>query len=214
MNNLIAYRNPDIWKNTLSFMIAITFMIVWLPFIRSLFDGETYEWGTNYFGYYIGGKGVTASFIYLIIQMAFYIILMKSIYWIQNRNIFYALISLWFVNSFGNILFEVYQDGDAMFHGDTMNVHISILWIVIPLSALALALIIATIISDKNRTEVNIPWNYKNKVLAYIIFGFIPIQYLLLAFGETHGISDKIGVIISISQCYALPFMYKPWQSK
>lgn len=214
MNNLIAYRKPNIWKNLLAFLIAITFMIVWLPFIRSIFDGETYEWGTSYFGLFIGGKGVTVAFVFLIIQMAFYLTLMYSFYWVQNRLIFYILLTLWFINSFGNLLFEIIQDGDAMFHGDTMNIHISIMWIVLPLALLALLLVIKVIQTDSNSPEEHILWNKKNLLWTYIIVGALPFQFILLYIGEPHETTDEIGVIISIAQCYALPFLYKPWKNK
>jgi hypothetical protein len=211
MKSLIAYRNPTKLKSLLTFIISITFMIVWLPFLRAIFDGESYHWGTNYFGYMIHGAGVNSDFIFVIIQLLFYVALAFSMYWIQNRKVFYGLLLVWFTNVFGNLLYDIVANGDTMFHGDTLNVHISITWIVVPLSALALILIFFVIKQDIDQKEVSIEWNAMNRNLAYFILGPLVIQAILFAVGEPHATTDEIGVIISLVQNFALPFIVRPY---
>ncbi len=214
MKNLTAYRRPTLWKNILAFMISLTFMIVWLPFIRSIFDGASYPWGTQYFGYVFYGNGITADFVFVILQLLFYVSLMYAIYRVRERSIFYGLLILWFVNVFGNLLYDIAVNGDTMFHGETLNVHISLTWIVLPLSAIALFVIYKVIREDSRALAVNDPWTRKNTLLFWLILGPLPIQALLLATGEPDGTTDQIGVIISILQCFLLPFIYSPYKTK
>ncbi len=210
MKNLIAYRKPTVWKNVLAFLISVTFLVVWLPFLRSVFDGASYPWGTNYFGFFISGNGITPEFLFVVIQLVFYVILMYSMYWMRNRIVFYILALLWFINSFGNLLFDIAVNGDTLFHGETLNVHISLFWVVLPLSAISLLLIYQVIREDAQSAETAYRWTPKNSMRLLLILGPLPLQALLLASGEPDGITDQVGVIMSISQCLLLPFVYKP----
>ena len=110
---------------------------------------------------------------------------------------------IWFwIHNFGNLLFDIIKNGDTEFHGDTLNVHISISMIVIPLSIIALIWIIAVIRKDKKVAEVNIRWNKTNTRKALIILAPLPIQAILYTTGEAHGLTDEISVIITIIQSF------------
>ncbi|MEQ9147687.1 MAG: hypothetical protein RLP13_05385, partial [Cytophagales bacterium] len=124
------------------------------------------------------------------------------------------LLGLWYLNSFGNLLVYMLLQDDVMFHGDTLNVHISLFWIVIPLSIIALFLVYNVIVKDMKSENVSIKWNKKNNIYLLLILGPIPIQAILLASGEPHGITDQIGVIISILQCFLIPLILVPRKSK
>ena len=212
MKNLIAYRTPNIWTNVLSFFISLTFMIVWLPFIRSLFDGSSYVWGTEYFGLKLTGAGVTPSFFFLILQLSLYAAVIIGLYRMKNRKLYFGLLGIWWVNVFGNLLFDILKNGDTMFHGETLNVHVSLTYFILPLSAFALFLIIMVMKSEK--VGAVIPWGKENKKLLYIFLGMLPVLFLLLSTGETSGTSDQIGVILAISQCFYVPFIFRPYKSK
>lgn len=212
MKNLPAFRTPNIWTNVLSLFISLTFMIVWLPFIRSLFDGTSYAWGTNYFGLTINGAGVTPSFIFLILQMSLYAAVIFGLYRMKNRKLYGGLLGIWWLNVFGNLLFDILKNGDTMFHGDTMNVHVSISTIVIPLAILALLLIIMVLRTEGKETFI--PWTKKNRTLLYLFLGMLPILFILLATGTTSGTSDQIGVLLAITQCFYIPFIFRPYKTQ
>jgi len=131
---MIAYRTNQTLKSVLLYIIALTFMLVWLPLLRSLFDGISYEWGMTYFGIIFRGAGISIDYLFLIAQMVFYAILFYSSYWSRQRWIFYVALVIWFLHNFGNLLMEIILEGDTMFHGETLNVHVSLTAIVIPLS--------------------------------------------------------------------------------
>lgn len=212
MKQLFAYRSPNTWSRVLAFLISVTFMIVWLPFIRSLFDGDTYQWGMTYFGFQIHGAGLTPSFSFLIIQLAFYVALIGGLYRMKNRMMYQVLLAFWWVNVFGNLLFDIAVNGDTMFHGDTLNVHLSISMIVIPLSLLALLAIILFVRSESAATlEAPHAWNNKNKQLALFFLLSLPVVFVLLFFGEPHALTDEIGVLIAIAHCFYVPIIFRPF---
>jgi len=208
---MIAYRTNQTLKNVLLYIIALTFMLVWLPLLRSLFDGISYEWGMTYFGIIFRGAGISIDYLFLIAQMVFYAILFYSSYWSRQRWIFYVALVIWFLHNFGNLLMEIILEGDTMFHGETLNVHVSLTAIVIPLSIVTVLLIGLVIRKDLLAENSQIQWSSGNNKRALIIFGVLPIQAVLFALGEPHGIIDQIGVIITILQCLLVPLVIRPY---
>ena len=208
---MIAYRTNQTLKSVLLYIIALTFMLVWLPLLRSLFDGISYEWGMTYFGIIFRGAGISIDYLFLIAQMVFYAILFYSSYWSRQRWIFYVALVIWFLHNFGNLLMEIILEGDTMFHGETLNVHVSLTAIVIPLSIVTVLLIGLVIRKDLLAENSQIQWSSGNNKRALIIFGVLPIQAVLFALGEPHGITDQIGVIITILQCLLVPLVIRPY---
>ena len=210
MLQLISYRTNTRIFNALMFFVAFTFMLVWLPLLRCLFDGPSYSWGQSYFGMSFFSKGLSADYLLLVVFFVLSLFLFASFYWIKNRMVFYILLGWWWLHAFGNVLYDIIRNGDAMFHGDTLDVHISLSAIVIPMSILALILIVLVIRKDRKMPEVHIPWGRSNNLKAIILLGPIAIQAFLFATGEPHGLTDQIGVIIAIIQSYLFPIIFFP----
>lgn len=211
MESFVAYRNSSRLSTWLTLIVSLTFLMVWLPLLRSLFDGRSYQWGMSYFGFQLQGTGITPSYLFLVIQLVFYVALFVSMYRVQNRKVYYALLLLWFVHVFGNLLADIAINGDTTFEGDTLGVSISLFWMVLPLSALTLLLVFLAIRADRRAIPQSIPWNAKNWRLCGVILGALPLQAILLALGEPHGVTDQIGVILTIVQCFLLPLMVRPY---
>jgi hypothetical protein len=210
MKKPIAVRSSNRLFNFLLIFSGITFMLVWLPLLRCLFDGSSYSWGQSYFGLSLRSTGVEAGYFILIPFLIFFILFFYSFYWIKNRIVFYGLLFLWWIHAFGNLLFDIIVNGDSQFHGDTLDVHISISMIVIPLAIIALLLIIAIVLKDRKLPEMNILWNRKNTNKGLIIIALIPIQAILFATGEAHGLTDEIGVIIAILHSFLIQTIFFP----
>lgn len=208
-----AFRNPQLAYQLLLFVIAFTFLIVWLPFLRAPFDGVTYHWATTYFGIPFSGSGLNRDYLFLIVEFIFYAGLFFSVYWVRNRNVFYVLLGLWWFHFFGGMLYTIIQDPDSTFRGDTLGVVVSLIYIVGPLVLIALTLVVWVIRKDRQAEEVSIPWNRKNRLMALLIFGPLPLQFVLLHFGPDPSLMDQIGVLISITQCLAIPLVLRPYLS-
>jgi len=211
MQSHTAYRKRNGFITALMFIISFTFLIVWLPLVRSILDGDTYEWGLNYFGTNISGAGITTSLLFLVLQLAFYLAIFWSVFRIKNRLVAYVLVALWWIHIFGNLLREIIVEGDTMFHGETLNVHVSLSMLIVPLSALTALLIAIWIRKDMRSVNVTIPWSRRNTITVWIILGPLPLQAILLYFGEPHATTDEIGVFITIIQCLLIPLIFFPY---
>ena len=124
---------------------------------------------------------------------------MYFFYWIKNRKVFYSLLVLWYGSMIGNSFFEVFAGDGYMFHGDTLNVHLDLSFIIIPFMIVLGALVVKVILEDLNHSFVA-KGTKKNKFWAILLLAPIPVQIVLFYMGESHGITDKIGVIIALLQ--------------
>jgi len=189
-------------------------MLVWLPILRCLFDGSTYSWGQNYFGFSFSSAGIQAGYFILIPFLIFFALFFFSFYWMRNRAILYGLLVLWWIHNFGNFIYDIIVNGDTEFHGDTLNVHVSLSMIVIPLAIIMLMLIVAIIVKDRKLEAVNIPWDKKNNKKAILILGVLPLQAILFATGEPHALTDEISVLVTIFQSFLIPIIFFPTKPK
>ena len=212
MKTPIAVRSSNGLFNGLMLLSGFTFMLILLPLLRCLFDGVTYSWGTQIYGISFFSKGIQPDYFILFPLFAFYLFYYYSFYWIKNRTLFYIALVLWWLLNFGNLLFDIIKNGDTMFHGDTLDVHISLTKIIIPFSVITLIWIIWIIIKDSKRPSDAIPWGKKNKKIGLLLLALIPIEAILLATGEPHALTDEIGVILIIIQSFATAFVFIPSQ--
>lgn len=194
----------------LLFIISFTFLTVWLPFIRSLFDGVTYHWGQDYFGYHLSGDGINVNYLFLILEVALFSSIFYGMYWMKNRKLLFGLLGLWLVHSFGSLIYEGLK-GEMMFHGDALNIHIDLTYLVLVLTLVSITLMALSWKKEVSSTKPGIGWNKMNKRMAMVIFAPLPIQLILLQMGEPQQTTDQIGVLISIVQALILPLIFLPY---
>lgn len=211
---IIAVR-PVQWRFTLlQFFVGFSFIIVWLPLLRCLMDGSSYSWGMKYFGISFFSTGITEDYFLLPLFLLGYTALFWSFYYAKKRGVFYAMLVLWWVHFFGNFLYEILTEGDTEFHGDTLNIHISLSTIIIPIAVLAALLIVSAITWDLKQNATALAWNQRNKRGLYLILAMLAVQWILFAFGEPHGLTDQVGVVIAIVQSFAIPLVFRPYSLK
>jgi hypothetical protein len=189
-------------------------MLVWLPLLRCLFDGVTYSWGQWYFGKQLFSAGISADYFMLIPFLFLYLALFYAFYYAKNRKIFYGLMIIWWVHFWGNFLLDIVIHGDTQFHGDTLNVHVSLSAIIVPLAIIALLLIIAIIRKDRTMENLSIPRTSNNQLWTWIILAPLPLQAIFFMIGEPHALTDEIAVLITIAQSLALPFIFTPAKAR
>lgn len=199
--------------NLLLILTSLTFATSWLPFIRGIADGESYQWGTNFFGKVFYGKGIGGDFYYVALNVFICLLLLYSFYWIKNRIVFYTLLVVWYGSMIGNSFYEVFLGDGYMFHGDTLNVHLDLSFIIIPFMIVMGALVVKVILEDRKYSFIT-KGTKKNKFWAILLLTPIPIQVVLFAMGEPHGITDKIGVIIALLQVALVWTAFKGYDIK
>lgn len=204
---------PDRILSTILSWTMITMILVWLPFVRGLMDGDSYQWGGLFWGMQIRGSGVHGDYWILVLQVLFGLTLLY-LGWRGARQPFHWLLLLWHVPLGVQAINEALTSPeDYRFRGDTLGVDVSLAWVG-PLFFGGIALLsLFWVARDLRRTreKVELEWNRINRILLFIALGLLPIQFVLLRFGEPHGPRDQVGVILTMVQWVLINFALFPW---
>lgn len=198
---------------TLLFFLAFVLIFTWLPLVRGFFDGPTYQWGTSYFGQSFSGEGLGADSWLLFLKLAFG----GAILWFGYRGPrqpFHALLLAWLAIGAADILHGVAANPEGMvFRGDTLGIELNIGTIAAAIYGGMFLLGLYWVARDlKDRpTWPKIAWTPRNRKLAIAAIAALPVQFALLRFGEPHGLSDQIGVILTMAQWAVINTALYPW---
>lgn len=204
---------PDRILKVLVGWITYLFLFSWLPLIRVVFDGASYSWGTTHFGVFFYAVGVQAGAWLLVFKSG---LLGTLIYGaLRGANSWFRwLLVAWSAVLTADVIHGAISNPDGFdFHGETLGVHLNlgvpVVAVVVGFSLLA----VYWAYRDPKRSpgHRSPPWAPRNKRLLTLFFLLLPIQFLLLRFGEPHGTTDAIGVLLTMAQCVLLPFALYPW---
>lgn len=199
---------PDPILRVLLAWTALTTVIFWLPLVRSLMDGDTYEWG--FIGF--GGHGLHGDLWLPALGVALALSI-RSLGWRGARMPFHGLLLLWVVPlGAGATWLSLTQPEDFRFKGDTLGVDVSLVPVGILLFGGMAALAVFWVIRDlrSGRRREALPWTRTNKVFGLALIALLPIQFVLLRFGEPHGTTDQIGVVLTILQWMLIGTALRP----
>jgi len=197
-------------------LTSLTMIILWLPLIRGLMDGDTYQWGASFLGKDFGGKGLGGQYWLLVLEA---VIAIELVYlgWRGARKPFHWLLLVWNTTGLLNAFYNAIKfPEDYRIQGDTLGIDVSVAWVG-PLFWTTLTLLsILWVVRDLRRrsTKETPQWRRANGVLLAIAAGLLPIQFLLLRFGEPHSTRDQIGVILTLLQWLLLNLAFVAWGSK
>lgn len=198
---------------SLLFFTAFWMILTWLPLIRGLFDGPTYEWGATFFSRSFGGAGLSADAWVLALQL----LLGGGILYLGYRGPrrpFHVLILAWLGFHAANWIYSALADPEAlMFHGDTLNVHVNLGYGLVAAFGGFLLLAIYWVWRDLTLKPAwpTAKWTPRNRFLWLAVGALLPVQFVLLRFGETHGLTDQAGVILTMIQWALVQGALYPW---
>ena len=130
---------------------------------------------------------------------------------------FHALLLLWIVPlGVGATWLSITQPEDFRFQGDTLGVDVSLAPVGILLFGGMAALAVFWVIRDlrSGRQREALPWTRTNKLLGFALIALLPVQFILLRFGEPHGTTDQIGVVLTILQWLLIGTALRPRSEK
>lgn len=187
-------------------------LLPWLVFFRLTFEGDSYSWGMEYFGHMFYSSGLArADFlvIYALLASSLYLLFL-----LRRHNIRLAgLLLTIFLGFFAADAAYAFLAGEPMiFQGDTLGVTVdlTILFFIFQFGMFALALAWWWGSRDVSRgAGPQAMANYK-KIMVKICIAIVPVQLVLLIFGEPHELTDEIGVILTLSQWAMLAFALYP----
>jgi hypothetical protein len=175
-------------------------------------DGASYTWGTAYWGLTVGGSGTSGHYWLLVIQ-GFIGLSILALGWRGARPPFHPLLLLWHAVLATSAVYSAFTHPDQYrFRGDTMGIDISLAWVG-PLlfgGFFLLALVwTARDLRRGHRPPVS-AWTKTNTAWLAILLCMLPVQFALLRFGEPHGRTDQLGVVLTIIQCCLLGRIFRP----
>ena len=209
---MTAFSHIRILK-ALLFTVAFVSIVSWLPLIRVLFDGVTYQWGTTWFGTVFSSAGLEGDWWMLPVQLAFATIVLYFGYR-GPQKLAQFLLPAYFGLYFVDLAYTFYNDPEGlMFHGDTLDIHFNMGYPLVAIAGALLALAIFWVMRDRKAGHTYpIPaWKKRNKTLG-LSAGFLMVPiYFLLSTGEPHATTDEIGVILVMIQWGLINAALYPW---
>jgi hypothetical protein len=179
----------------LMWLLTLPFILYWLPFLRSLFDGASYRWGISLFGRDFSGAGLSGDFWFPCLGVALGIVLLWS-GWRGPDRLFRPLALLVAGIWFADAVYAIASGQDIAFEGATLGMTLSVGRIFV-----AYYLVLVLMLLDfRGPPRPARPLGRANKILLLIVILLLPVQYAVLSSGRGQETSDQIGVLITIGQ--------------
>jgi hypothetical protein len=195
-------------KRGLLLITCLSMMGTWLPLLRGLFDGPSYRWGNTLFGMSFSGNGIDGDYYFVVVNAVVGFLLLYTFYHTHKRVLFYTLLALWYITVVGNVCWTIFAGEGLYFHGDTLGVHLNLGYVVLPMVALLTVWVTWLVATDPRYGKVY-TWKMKNNRWLIVVLAMLPVQFFLLRTGEPHGLTDKIGVVMALSQLVIFYWVFK-----
>ena len=204
---------PDKLLKVILIWTMLTLIFVWLPLVRGVMDGDSYEWGNSFWGVEIGGRGIHGQYWVLVLQGLFGIALLY-LGWRGAKQPFHWLLLIWHLSLASQATYNsLSSPEDYRLKGDTMGIDVSLAWVG-PLFFGGFALLsIVWVVRDLKRKRESfwLRWSRANRVLLLIAIGLLPIQFLLLRYGLPQSPRDQLGVVLTMLQWVLINLALYPW---
>lgn len=191
--------------------LTLTFVFSWLPLVRSLMDGPSYQWGKVWFGRQFGGAGAAGDLWLLVLEVGLGLALLV-LGWRRPGLAFRTLATGWLALLLANTLHTVVADPGAMsFQGATLGLEISTIVLRPTLDGLALMLALAWALKWGKAARPAAVWGRLNSGLLLLALLLAPLQYGLLRTGQGQEFNDVVGVLLTIGQWLLISVALVPW---
>jgi len=206
----MSYRAARNIQIVLMLWLTTTFLTAWLPFVRSAFDGASYEWGAGLFGLDFAGAGFAGDYPFVLCKTA---LALATLWfgWREPNGLFRPLLVAWLALMLANTLYQVAAaPEDFRFRGDTLGIDISLVAPATLLDAAMLAL--AAWFALRAPALPVPPLSAANFALLGAGLLLLPVQYALLSGGAGQDGRDVAGVLLTIAGWYLLSAGLGVWR--
>jgi hypothetical protein len=203
---------PSRAERLLLVWVAVPFALFWLPLVRSLMDGPTYAWGVTWWRWSFGGAGLQGDLAWLAGGALLGVALLVS-GWRGLGPFFRRVAPAWMTLLLARSLFHALgAEEPFLFRGDTLGIEVDLTWAGPAFHALGLALLLACLAVRHARGPAPcVPrWSATQARRLLALLALLPLQFVLLRFGEPHGVTDALGVILTLGQWFALGWALAP----
>ncbi|MFT5769746.1 MAG: hypothetical protein ACI9H8_001727 [Lysobacterales bacterium] len=192
--------------------ISFRTILPWLVFFRLTFEGDSYSWGTSYFGHMFHSSGLARPDFLVI-----YALLAVSLFMLwqlrkQNFKLGGALLLLYLGFFALNALYQWMTGEPMIFEGDTLGVKVDLStpFFLFNFGMFILGQIWWWGIRDLPQGPGPQAMSNHKKLIVKVCIFFVPLQLALLIFGEPHELTDEIGVIGTMLQWFLLAYALYP----
>ena len=192
--------------------LSIRTILPWLVFFRLTFEGDSYSWGTDYFGKMFHSSGLARAdflIIYALLAMSLFLLhhLRK-----HNFNLVAPALVVYLGFFAADALYALIRGEPIIFQGDTLGVtvNLSTPFFILQFGMFALAVAWWLGVRDIASGPGPQPMAKYKQAIVKICVAIVPVQLVLLIFGEPHELTDEIGVILTILQWMLLAFAFYP----
>src|SRR6185503_9082013 len=120
---------PDRLLKAILVWTMLTLIIIWLPLVRGLMDGDNYQWGNSFFRWQLGGRGLHGDYWFLLLEATVGLVLLY-LGWRGARQPFHWLLLVWHIPlGLQAIYNSVTFPEEYRFKGDTLGVDVSLAWV-------------------------------------------------------------------------------------
>lgn len=213
MSNGVAKKTWDQRLFTVLWVyLAFRTILPWLVFFRLTFEGDSYAWGMEIFGRMFHSSGL-ARIDFLVIYALLGISLFL-LYQLRQHNFKVAAPALLIFLGFfaADALYALLRGDPVIFQGDTLGVrfNMSTPFFLLQFAVFALVVTWWFGVRDISRGTGPQPMSKTRRVIVRVCIAIVPVQLVLLIFGEPHELTDEIGVIVTILQWTLLAYAFYP----
>lgn len=206
----MGYRTARRLHVLLMSWLTLTFLTAWLPSVRSLMDGPSYEWAGTLLGYSFSGAGLAGDYPFVLIKAAFGLAFL-FFGWRHPNGGFRLGLVLWMALMLTDTLVNVIASpGNFRIRGDTLGIDISLAVVVPALDAAMLAL--ASYWALRAPALPVPPLARANFVMLGTAAALLPPEYALLSTGRGQDAFDVMGVLLTMAGWALLSFGLGLWR--
>ena len=192
--------------------VFASFLLFWLPFVRSPLDGGTYEWGRSMFGHQFSGVGLGGDYWFVCAGVGLGVLLLY-LGWRAPGALFKALSTVWSALMLTEAVYTRHVLGeDITFHGDTLGVSVSVSTAFIVVYSLLFFFALSWGLGGRPRPGAR--WGLANTALLGLAILLLPAQYLLLSSGQGREFADQFGVLITMGQWMLVGLAFAPYHGR
>ena len=187
---------------------ALTTIVFWLGAVRGAFDGISYQWGLVGFR----GHGTQGDYWFPVVGSVVSLVVL-AFAWRGGKWPISLVVAAWHLFLLGAAIWLAVSFPDLFrFRGDTAGIDISLTQVGPVVVGLGAALGVAWVLRSFRQGEVQVaPWNARNRRWLVALTACLPLQLVLLRAGAPHGVSDQLGVFLTIVQWLLMGAVFRPY---
>lgn len=199
-------------RGVLIAMLTLSAVIFYLPTVRTLLEGETYEWGFTLFGRNHAGAGLSGDLPVLLCLFALAVIAFIAA-WRGPRRLAGLLMTVWFGLHAANAVAQLQMGERFLFRGDTLNAAADLTWLFVGLPAVAMLGALALAIAPGDRRERSV-WTRANTVFTGLFVLILSAAAALLIYGTPHAQTDEWGVMLALANLLVANLALASWERR